>query len=89
MGEAFTWVARITAVGLGMVVPAAGGSWLDTRLGTTFLGPLGVVAGLALALVWVTRLGVSTPSFRRRGKPGTEDSPHRPLAPPSAGPPSP
>jgi len=89
MGEAFTWVSRITAVGLGMALPAAGGSWLDARLGTRFLGPLGVVAGLALALVWVIRLGATAPVIRRRKKPGADRSPKGPAAPPSAGPPAP
>jgi len=69
-----------------MVVPAVGGSWLDTRLGTTFLGPLGVVAGLALALVWVIRLGATAPAIRRRRKPGDDGASQGPPAPPSAGP---
>jgi hypothetical protein len=69
MGEAFTWVARITAVGLGMALPAVAGTWLDTRLGTTFLGPAGVVVGLAVALAWVVRLGATAPARpRRRGR---------------------
>lgn len=65
MGEAFTWVARITSVGLGMAVPAVAGTWLDTRLGTSFLGPVGVAIGLAVALAWVVRLGASAPARRR------------------------
>lgn len=54
-----TWVARITAVGLVMVLPGLGGLWLDKHLGSRFLGlvgfALGVIGGLAY-LVGITRL---------------------------------
>ena len=54
-----TWVARITAVGLMMVLPGLGGLWLDKHLGTSFLGlvglTLGVVGGIAY-LISITRL---------------------------------
>lgn len=54
-----TWVARITAVGMMMVLPGLGGQWLDKHLGTGFLGlsglTLGVVGGIAY-LVSITRV---------------------------------
>lgn len=74
-GEAFTWVARITAVGMGMAVPAVAGTWLDTRLGTSFLGPVGVAVGLAVALAWAVRLGAASPARRRSGGRPRQDSP--------------
>ena len=41
------WVAKITTVGLVMVLPGVAGRYLDQRWGTSFLG----VAGLALGVV--------------------------------------
>lgn len=57
IGEAMVWVSRITAIGLAMFLPGVAGGWLDARLGTGFLGPLGFVLGLGSALLWLTRLG--------------------------------
>lgn len=79
MGEAFTWVSRITAVGLGMALPAVAGTWLDTRLGTSFLGPVGVAVGLAVALAWVVRLGASAPTPRRRADRTPDRAARRPF----------
>lgn len=50
MREAVNWVARITTVGLEMVLPGLGGLWLDSRFGTHFLGALGFAVGVALGL---------------------------------------
>ena len=66
VGEAFTWVSRITGVGLGMTLPAVAGSWLDARLGTRFLAPAGLVFGFVAALAWIVSLGRSAP--RRGGR---------------------
>lgn len=66
VGEAFTWVSRITGVGLGMALPAVAGSWLDARLGTRFLAPAGLVLGFVSALAWIVRLSRSAPSVSRR-----------------------
>ncbi|MFM7245311.1 MAG: hypothetical protein ACKO40_14225 [Planctomycetaceae bacterium] len=60
------WVSRITAIGLAMFLPGVAGGWLDVRLGTRFLGPLGFVVGLGTALLWLSRLG----SGRGRGREG-------------------
>jgi F0F1-type ATP synthase assembly protein I len=56
IGEALTWVSRITVIGITMALPAAGGSWLDHRLGTTVLGPTGLVLGFAAGIVSIVRL---------------------------------
>jgi hypothetical protein len=46
MAIAMQWVARIFAAALMMFLPGIGGQWLDDRLGTSFLGPVGFVIGL-------------------------------------------
>ena len=56
IGEAMVWVSRIISIGLGMFLPGVGGNWLDARLGTTFLGPLGFTAGLGLSILALVRL---------------------------------
>ena len=56
IGEAMTWVSRIMAIGLTMFLPGVAGGWLDTRLGTAFLGPLGLVLGFGAAIVTLARL---------------------------------
>jgi len=50
------WVSRITAIGLTMFLPGVAGGWLDARLGTAFLAPLGMVAGLGMALMMLIQL---------------------------------
>jgi hypothetical protein len=50
VGEAMMWVSRITAIGLAMFLPGVAGGWLDERLGTRFLGPLGFALGLGSAI---------------------------------------
>jgi hypothetical protein len=44
------WVAKITTVALEMFVPAVIGTWLDQKLGTHFLGVLGLVVGVPLGI---------------------------------------
>lgn len=56
IGEAMTWVSRIVAVGLTMFLPGVAGGWLDARLGTVFLAPLGLVLGVATAFLWLLQL---------------------------------
>jgi hypothetical protein len=43
---AMEWVAKITTVGLEMVLPAIGGAYLDKRLGTTYWTLVGVAVGM-------------------------------------------
>lgn len=57
IGEALVWVSRIIALGLTMFLPGVGGGWLDRRLGTSFLGPAGLILGFALGLLWIVQLG--------------------------------
>ncbi len=53
---AFTWVGRITAIGLVMVLPGITGDWLDRQLDTTILEPVGFLLGFVLGLTSVVRL---------------------------------
>ena len=57
IGEAMVWASRIMAVGLVMFLPALAGNWLDARLGTRFLGPVGLVVGFVIGLAWLVQLG--------------------------------
>jgi hypothetical protein len=81
VGDAFAWASRILAIGLAMFLPGVGGNWLDDRLGTRFLGPVGLIFGFTAALVWLVRIGNSVKPYRRtrRGKryriPGAPDEP--------------
>ena len=59
IGAAFTWVGRITAIGLVMVLPGITGDWLDRRLDTTFLEPVGFLLGFVLGLTSVVRLAAA------------------------------
>ena len=56
LGEAVVWVSRITAIGLAMFLPAVAGKWLDARLGTGFLGLVGLALGFAVAISWLVQL---------------------------------
>ena len=56
IGAAFTWVGRITAIGLVMVLPGAGGNWLDRQLETTVLEPVGFLLGFTLGLASIVRI---------------------------------
>lgn len=56
IAAAIAWVSRITTIALAMVVPAAAGGWLDKRLGTSWLGPAGLVIGLAGGLAMLVKL---------------------------------
>ena len=53
VAEAMTWVARITAVGMMMVLPGLGGLWLDKHLGIGFLGLVGFAAGMIGGLTYL------------------------------------
>jgi hypothetical protein len=46
-----------------MFLPAVAGGWLDARLGTGFLGPVGLAIGFVVGLAWLVRLAA------RRGRP--------------------
>lgn len=44
------WVAKITTVGVEMVLPGIVGHYLDGRLGTSFLAVSGFVLGVVVGL---------------------------------------
>ena len=50
MAVAMEWVAKITAVGLEMVLPGIGGHYLDAWLGTSYWALIGFAVGLVVAL---------------------------------------
>ena len=56
MGEALGWAARIIAVGVVMFLPAVAGGWVDSRLGTGFLGPVGLAIGFVAGLAWLVQM---------------------------------
>ena len=56
VGEAMAWASRIIAIGITMFLPAVAGNWLDSRLGTGFLGMTGLVLGFVLGLTWLVQL---------------------------------
>jgi hypothetical protein len=64
VGEAFAWASRILAIGLAMFLPGVGGTWLDGRFGTSFLGPFGLIFGFTAALVWLVQIGNSVKPYR-------------------------
>lgn len=64
VGDAMVWVSRIMAIGLTMFLPGVAGGWLDARLGTSFIGPLGFVVGLSLAFYSLWQLATR----RRRAR---------------------
>ena len=57
VGEALVWASRIMAVGVVMFLPAVAGTWLDGRLGTGFLGLVGLVIGFVAGVGWLVQLG--------------------------------
>ena len=56
VGEAMAWASRIIAIGIAMFLPAVAGNWLDSRLGTGFLGMAGLVLGFVIGLTWLVQL---------------------------------
>jgi hypothetical protein len=56
MGEALGWAARIIAAGVAMFLPAVAGGFLDARLGTEWLGPVGLAIGFVAGLAWLVRM---------------------------------
>jgi hypothetical protein len=50
LSEAFSWVGRVVAVAVEMVLPGVAGSWLDRVWGTSFLALVGFGVGLAMGV---------------------------------------
>jgi len=40
-----------------MFLPAVAGTWLDSRLGTGFLGLVGLVLGFVAGIGWLVQIG--------------------------------
>lgn len=56
MSRAIHAVSMITTIALEMVVPVVAGMWLDQRLGTQFLGLVGMFVGVPLGIWHLTKL---------------------------------
>lgn len=72
LAAAMEWVAKITTVALEMALPAIGGGYLDTRLGTNYWALVGVVVGVVGGmwhLLQMTRPRKS--EAKRNGKSGS------------------
>jgi hypothetical protein len=65
MAAAMQWVARVFAVALVMFLPGVGGQWVDRKLGTAVLGPLGFVVGLVVG-TWYLIAATRGNGTRRR-----------------------
>lgn len=78
IGEGFTWVARITGVGLVMTLPTAAGAWLDARLGTGLFAPVGLVVGFVAGLAGIVGMAGRTPPRRKRRERRPESSARTP-----------
>jgi hypothetical protein len=63
MAIAIEWVAKITTIGLEMVLPGIFGLWLDGRWGTQFLGLLGFALGVTVGIWHLLRM---TPGAKPR-----------------------
>ena len=64
LAVAVAWVSRITTIALTMVIPGVVGGWLDERLGTSWLAPVGLALGLATALLLLVNLTKTPPQER-------------------------
>lgn len=65
MAAAMEWVARVFASAVMMCAPGLGGLWLDHRLGTSFLGPVGFVVGLVGAMAYLIAATRAAERMRR------------------------
>jgi hypothetical protein len=71
--EAMEWVSRIAAVAMIMVLPGLGGQWLDGRLGTKFIGPLGFALGVTSGVGYLVALSRSALPYDASRKAGTSN----------------
>jgi hypothetical protein len=63
---AIEWVAKITTVGLEMVLPGIFGQWLDERWGTRFLGLAGFALGITVGIWHLLRMTPRNPPRSRQ-----------------------
>jgi hypothetical protein len=71
MAVALEWVSRITAVAFVMVLPGLAGYWIDTKIGTRFLAPVGFVVGI-LGGIWSLLAVTGAISAKKRPKSKTD-----------------
>lgn len=74
VSRAFALSSQVTTISLEMVIFGLGGVWLDRKLGTSFWGPVGFVAGFGLGLRHLLAL-VRQSSTRGPSVPSGEGSP--------------
>lgn len=74
MALAMEWVSRIFAITLEMILPGLGGMWLDSRWGTNYLGLLGFVAGISLAIYHLLVMTKASAQREREKRVGREQS---------------
>lgn len=76
MALAVEWVAKITTVAIEMFLPAVGGKYLDSYLGTNYWVVVGLVVGFVLGmwhLLQMTRYSNRNQPKRRRDKSSGEE----------------
>jgi uncharacterized protein YqgC (DUF456 family) len=62
-----TWVSRILAVAVVMVLPGLAGLWLDKRWGVSFLGLAGFVIGLISGIAYLLTITKQPPDRPAEG----------------------
>lgn len=65
MTEAMEWVSRILAAAVMMFLPGLAGQWLDKRLGTGFLGPVGLAIGVVSGFAYLLAVTKTPPKAKR------------------------
>jgi hypothetical protein len=68
MAIAMSWVARVFAAALVMVLPGLGGQWLDQRWGTGFLQATGFAFGLVSGVIYLIAVTRQADAARRLGR---------------------
>ena len=72
VAQAMEWVAKITTVGLEMVIPTIAGGYLDRYLGTGYWKVVGLVIGVVIGF-WHLMLMAKAPPQRGQSKGGGGD----------------
>ena len=67
------WVAKITTVGLEMVLPVIGGGYLDKYLGTGYWAIVGLVVGVVVGFWHLLQMTKAPPPKQDRTKGGGTD----------------
>ena len=72
IAAAMEWVARITTVGLEMVLPAVAGTYLDRYLQTGYWAIVGLIVGCVVGFWHLMQMTKAL--SRRQGPPSGKDS---------------